>query len=110
MIAYEPVWAIGTGKVATPDVAADTHRAIIDTIKSGDVEAACEARLLHRSTHGLSLTDEGATFLAHGRRLLDTTADLHSELSGKTGGPAGWVRVSVSSVLARPSPLRRSTV
>ncbi len=65
------------------------------------LEAACGARLLHRSTHGLSLTDEGATVLAHGRRLLDTTQDLHSELSGRTGGPAGWVRVSVSSVLAQ---------
>ncbi len=27
-IAYEPVWAIGTGKTATPEIAADTHRAI----------------------------------------------------------------------------------
>jgi DNA-binding transcriptional LysR family regulator len=65
------------------------------------LEAACEARLLHRSTHGLSLTDEGTTFLAHGRRLLDTSAELRSELSDKTSGPAGWVRVSVSSVLAQ---------
>jgi DNA-binding transcriptional LysR family regulator len=65
------------------------------------LEAACGARLLHRSTHGLSLTDEGATVLAHGRRLLDTTLELQSELSGRTGGPAGWVRISVSSVLAQ---------
>ena len=28
VIAYEPVWAIGTGKVATPDMAADAHRTI----------------------------------------------------------------------------------
>jgi triosephosphate isomerase (TIM) len=28
VIAYEPVWAIGTGKTATPDIAADAHRAI----------------------------------------------------------------------------------
>ena len=27
-IAYEPVWAIGTGKTATPEMAADAHRAI----------------------------------------------------------------------------------
>lgn len=28
VIAYEPVWAIGTGKVATPEQAEDTHREI----------------------------------------------------------------------------------
>jgi triosephosphate isomerase len=25
VVAYEPVWAIGTGKVATPDQAEETH-------------------------------------------------------------------------------------
>jgi DNA-binding transcriptional LysR family regulator len=65
------------------------------------LEAACGVRLLHRTTHGLSLTDEGDTFLVYGRRLLDTTAELHSELSGKLGGPSGWVRVSVSPVMAQ---------
>src|SRR5512143_572824 len=65
------------------------------------LEAACGARLLHRSTHGLSLTDEGTTVLNHGRSLLTTTAELQGELSGKRGGPAGWVRVSVSAVLAQ---------
>jgi triosephosphate isomerase len=28
LIAYEPVWAIGTGKTATPQIAADAHRFI----------------------------------------------------------------------------------
>ena len=28
LIAYEPVWAIGTGKVATPEIAAEAHRVI----------------------------------------------------------------------------------
>jgi triosephosphate isomerase len=26
LLAYEPVWAIGTGRTATPEIAADTHR------------------------------------------------------------------------------------
>jgi triosephosphate isomerase (TIM) len=28
LVAYEPVWAIGTGKTATPEIAADVHRFI----------------------------------------------------------------------------------
>jgi len=28
IIAYEPVWAIGTGKTATPEIAEETHKAI----------------------------------------------------------------------------------
>ena len=65
------------------------------------LESQCGARLLHRSTHGLSLTDEGDTFLAHARRLLDTAAELQGELSGRIAGPSGWVRVSVSTIIAQ---------
>jgi DNA-binding transcriptional LysR family regulator len=65
------------------------------------LEAQWGVRLLHRSTHGLSLTDEGDTFLAHARRLGETAEVLRSELSGKLAGPSGWVRLSVSSVVAQ---------
>ena len=65
------------------------------------LEATCGARLLHRSTHALSLTDEGDAFLAHARRLLATRDDLQGELGGRRGGPSGWVRLSVSPVLAQ---------
>lgn len=64
------------------------------------LEAACGARLMHRSTHGLSLTDEGHAMLAHGRRLLHTAAELSGELDDKISGPSGRVRVSVSLVIA----------
>lgn len=64
------------------------------------LEAACGVRLLHRTTHGLSLTDEGDTFLNYGRRLLDTTAELDSELTGKISGPSGWVRITASPLMA----------
>ena len=64
------------------------------------LEAACGVRLLHRTTHGLSLTDEGDTFLDYGRRLLDTSAELDSELTGKISGPSGWVRVTASPLMA----------
>ncbi|MBZ5535562.1 MAG: triose-phosphate isomerase [Acidobacteriia bacterium] len=32
IVAYEPVWAIGTGRTATPELAAETHRFIRDTV------------------------------------------------------------------------------
>lgn len=65
------------------------------------LEAALGVRLLHRSTHGLSLTDEGDTFLAHARRMLDIAAELESEMTGKLAGPSGVVRVAVSPILAQ---------
>ena len=34
VIAYEPVWAIGTGKTATPEIAADAHRVIRAAVRS----------------------------------------------------------------------------
>lgn len=64
------------------------------------LEARCGVRLLHRNTHGLSLTDEGDTVLAHARRLLDVRAELDSALSGRLAGPSGWVRLSVSTITA----------
>src|SRR5579863_9543647 len=34
VIAYEPVWAIGTGKTATPEMAADAHRYLRSQIRA----------------------------------------------------------------------------
>lgn len=65
------------------------------------LEAACGVRLMHRNTHGLSLTDEGDTFLAQARRMLDLSDELQAELSGQVQRPSGWVRVSVSAALAQ---------
>lgn len=64
------------------------------------LEAACGARLMHRSTHGLSLTDEGDTLLAHGQGMLNTAEVLGAELQLRQGQPSGWVRVGVSASVA----------
>ena len=48
VIAYEPVWAIGTGKVATPEMAADAHRCIREQVrKKFGAEAAAACRILY---------------------------------------------------------------
>ena len=64
------------------------------------LEAACGARLMHRTTHGLSLTDEGDTLLRHGQRMLDTSEELKADLHGRQSEPSGWVRVGVSASVA----------
>jgi hypothetical protein len=48
VIAYEPVWAIGTGKTATPEIAADAHRAIRAQVRGKfGKEAADAIRILY---------------------------------------------------------------
>ena len=48
IIAYEPVWAIGTGKTATPEIAEDAHRVIRQQIRTSfGAEAASAVRILY---------------------------------------------------------------
>ena len=47
VIAYEPVWAIGTGKTATPDQAQAVHSYLRKRIMSEDAEVAGNLRLLY---------------------------------------------------------------
>ena len=47
VIAYEPVWAIGTGKNATPQQAQDVHAFIRGRISGRDAKIAAELRILY---------------------------------------------------------------
>ena len=65
------------------------------------LEKACGARLMHRTTHGLSLTDEGRTFLEYSRRALDTMEEMEGAFAARAGEPVGLVRVAASTVVAQ---------
>ena len=48
VVAYEPIWAIGTGKTATPRIAQDTIHFIRGTLSSEfDPESATSVRILY---------------------------------------------------------------
>jgi triosephosphate isomerase (TIM) len=60
VIAYEPVWAIGTGKTATPQMASDAHMLIRgEAAKAFGDEFAAQLRILY----GGSVKPENATAL-----------------------------------------------
>jgi triosephosphate isomerase len=62
VIAYEPVWAIGTGKVATPEQAAEVATKLRDALIAQHGEAMAEVRVLYG---GSVKANNVAGFLAH---------------------------------------------
>lgn len=60
IVAYEPVWAIGTGKTATPEVAAEAHRVIrAQAAQAFGDDVAAKMRILY----GGSVKPDNATAL-----------------------------------------------
>ncbi len=59
MIAYEPIWAIGTGRVATPDQAQEALAFVRALVGDRSPEQAQRIRLLY----GGSVNDENAAEL-----------------------------------------------
>lgn len=71
VIAYEPVWAIGTGKAATPDQAQSEHAFIRNWIARRDAALAKEIRILY-----------GGSVKSGNARALFAQADIDGGLIG----------------------------
>jgi triosephosphate isomerase len=66
VMAYEPVWAIGTGKTATPQMASEAHVMIrAEAAKAFGQEFATQMRILY----GGSVKPENAKALMHGQEI-----------------------------------------
>ncbi|KAF2809105.1 Triosephosphate isomerase [Mytilinidion resinicola] len=61
VVAYEPIWAIGTGKVATTEQAQEVHAAIREWLKK---EVSPEAADSTRILYGGSVTEKNSSDLA----------------------------------------------
>jgi triosephosphate isomerase len=76
LMAYEPVWAIGTGRTATPEIAASSHRYLRSCVaKRFSFEHAASLRILYggsvkpENIQGLMAQDELDGALVGGARL-----------------------------------------
>jgi DNA-binding transcriptional LysR family regulator len=63
------------------------------------LEAQHKVRLLHRSTHALSLTEAGQSLLDHGKRMLESYAQFEADVGDNTQ-ISGTLNLAVSPAMA----------
>jgi len=64
------------------------------------------AKLLHRTTRRLVLTQEGETFLAHARQILAAMETAQADIASTQGRPRGNIRVNTGTAFARHRLIR----
>jgi DNA-binding transcriptional LysR family regulator len=64
------------------------------------LEALHKVRLLHRSTHSLSLTEAGQSLLEHGKRMLENYAQFEADV-GDSSQITGMVNLAASPAMAQ---------
>jgi DNA-binding transcriptional LysR family regulator len=71
------------------------------TKKIAALEKALGARLLHRTTHGVALTDEGALCLERAQRVLQEMDGIEQQLAMRRQGASGHLRISMPSAMGQ---------
>ncbi|MEO8390744.1 MAG: LysR family transcriptional regulator [Polaromonas sp.] len=64
------------------------------------IETECGLRLAHRTTHGLSLTDDGEVFLEYAQRILTEQQLLRDHIGQRSQAATGTVHIGVGQLLA----------
>lgn len=88
------------GSMIAAAQALDMSRAMV-TRYLAEMEQWAGARLLHRSTRRLSLTDAGDLTLARCRRMLEVADDMAVALGADADTPQGLLRITCSQALAQ---------
>jgi DNA-binding transcriptional LysR family regulator len=65
------------------------------------LESRLGAKLLHRTTRRLVLTQEGETFLAHARGILAAVEAAEADVASTLGRPRGHIRINCGTAFAR---------
>lgn len=65
------------------------------------IESGAGTRLAHRTTHGLSLTDDGEMFLEHAQRILREHHLLRDSIGSRRSAVSGTVHIGISQLLAQ---------
>jgi DNA-binding transcriptional LysR family regulator len=75
--------------------------AAVASARLAQLERLLGARLLHRTTRRISLTQDGEVFMAHAETLLDTAAAARSSVGRAQTEPQGRLRVTMPSSFGR---------
>jgi DNA-binding transcriptional LysR family regulator len=88
------------GSLTDAGKAMDMSRAMVSRYLES-LESWLGARLLHRTTRRVSLTDAGAEALPRCRQVLDLTLDVEAAAGARSAVPSGKLRITTSNSFAQ---------